>query len=62
MTDAAIESSKRLALREAARRKAEELISALRDMDGSRRGSGFNSVHLGRARDCVEMAVAELER
>lgn len=43
------------------RRKASVLIAALHDLDGSRTGAGFNSASLGRARDCVEAAVAEVE-
>lgn len=57
---AEIRDSKHRACLDAARRKADAMIDALHDLDGSRRGGGFNSAALGRARDYVEMAVAEM--
>lgn len=59
--DHIIDDLRKSALLTAARRKADALIDALHELDGSRRGGGFNSASFGRARDCVEMAVAEME-
>ncbi len=59
--DHIIDDLRKSALLNAARRKADALINALHELDGSRRGGGFNSANLGRARDCVEMTVAGLE-
>lgn len=49
------------ACRNAARRRAGELIADLHDLDKSRRGGAFNSPSLGKARDYIEMAMSELE-
>ena len=57
-----LRTAKKRALIEGARRKAADLIAALHDLDGSTRGGAFHSAHLGRARDNVEAAMAEIER
>jgi hypothetical protein len=57
-----LHAQKRQAILRAARTKARSLIESLHDLDGSRMGGGFNSSSLGKARDLVEAAVAEIER
>lgn len=50
------------ALRNDIRRKAGDLIAALHDLDGSRRGGAFRTASLAKARDYIEAAVHELEQ
>jgi hypothetical protein len=48
------------ALRRSVRTRGIALIEALHELDGSRRGAGFRSARLGRARDLIEEAVSEI--